>query len=190
MIDGTWIPSASLLGTHGELANFSHSIQFYVPGATADPIAVPPVEAGVDTYYRIRITALDSNQITVSTTYPTPLDPAIISGYYKGIFNDTLTTRAKDGSFTTITTLGSGSGVFDAVNRDKVYEVISFKADTIRSKTFSYLAEAIDTTVGSPTYNQVVANKTYTIKAEDKNWTPGLNNLKELVTYASSKFKG
>jgi hypothetical protein len=189
MVTGTWIPSATLLGTHGELVNFSHSIQFYVPGAAADPTATPPVEAGVDVYYKIRITALDSNQSTVNCTYPTPLDPAIISGYYKGIFNDTLTTRAKDGTFTTITTLGSGGGVFDTINRDKVYEVISFKADTVRSKTFTYLAEAIDTLVGSPTYNQVVASQNYTIKAEDKNWTPGLNNLRELVSYASSKSK-
>jgi hypothetical protein len=184
-----WVPSATLLGTHGELETFSHSIQYYVPGTTADPTATPPVEAGVDFYYKIRITALDSNQSTVSCTYPTPLDPGIISGYYKGIFNDTLTTRAKDGSFTTVTTLGSGAGVFNAVNRDKVYEVISFKADTVRSKTFSYLAEAIDTMVGSPTYNQVIISQIYTIKAEDKNWTPGLNNLKELVSYASSKSK-
>jgi len=189
MVSGTWIPSVTLLGTHGELASFSHAIQFYVPGASADATADPPVEAGVDVYYKIRITALDSNQSTVICTYPTPLDPGVISGYYKGIFNDTLTTRAKDGTFTTLTTLGAGAGVFDTVNRDKVYEVISFKADTVRSKTFSYLAEAIDTTVGSPTYSQVVASQTYTIKAEDKNWSPGLNNLKELVSYASSKPK-
>jgi hypothetical protein len=189
MVSGTWIPSATLLGTYGELVTFSHSIQFYVPGTVADPTATPPVEAGADIYYRVRITALDSNQSTVSCTYPTPLDPGIISGYYKGIFNDILTTRAKDGNFTTITTLGNGGGVFETINRDKVYEVISFKADTVRSKTFSYLAEAIDTVLLSPTYNQVVASQTYTIKAEDKNWTPGLNNLKELVSYASSKPK-
>lgn len=183
----TWIPETTLLGTHGELVTFSHEIQYYEPGGEADPLADPPVEAGADTYYPVRITPQEPNSNTINYTYPDSLDPAVISGYYKGIFNDTLTTRSPEGSFTTITTLGNGGGVFETVNRQKVYEVISFKADTIRSKTFSYLAEAVDTDPLSPTYNQVIASQIYTIKAEDKNWTPGMINLKELVSYASNK---
>jgi hypothetical protein len=49
------------------------------------------------------------------------------------------------------------------------------------------LAEAIDTNPLSPTYLDTIASKLYTIKAEDRNWTPGLIALKELVSYASSK---
>jgi hypothetical protein len=185
-----WIPETTLLGTYGEFATFSHEIQYYEPGEAGDPEAIPPVEAGEDIYYPVRITPQEVNPNTINYSYPEPVDPAIISGYYKGIFNDSLTTRAKDGSFTTITTLGNGGGVFDTVNRDKVYEVISFKADPVRSKTFTYLAEAIDMNPLSPTYLDVMASQSYTIKAEDRNWTPGLNNLKELVSYASSKPKG
>lgn len=186
MVYGTWLPSESLLGTYAELDIFSNTIRFYVPGATADPAAVPPVESGVDVYYKVRITAVDFIQSTVSYTYPIPLDPATISGYYSRCFNDTLTTRAINGTFTTITS-DNGFGVFDSVNRNTLYEVISFKADVERSKIITYLAEAIDTVLSSPTYNQVVASKVYTIKVEDKNWTPGMLNLKELVSYASSK---
>jgi hypothetical protein len=175
-----WVPSDTLLGTHAELASFSHTVEYYVEGAAGDPDAVPPVEAGEPTYYDVRLIPQETNPNTIIFTAG---NPGTISGYYKGIFNDSLTTRAKDGSFTTITTLGSNAGVFDAVNRSNTYEVISFKADTTRSKTFTYLAQAYD-----PLFpNTIVASQTYTVLAEDKNWTPGLINLKELVTYASNK---
>jgi hypothetical protein len=184
-VTGTWVPSTTALGTHAELETFIHTIRFFVPGAAADPTATPPVEAGADVYYKIRITALDANQNTVSCTYPTPLDPASISGYYKGIFNDTLTTRDRAGNLKTITTLQQNQSVFSAVDRTAKH-VISFIADSTRSRTFNYLAEAIDTVLLSPTYNQVVASQNYTIKAEDRNWTPGQTALKELVSYTES----
>ena len=175
-----WVPSDTLLGTHAELASFSHTVEYYVEGTAGDPDADPPVEAGEPTYYDVRLIPQETNPNTIIFTAG---NPGTISGYYKGIFNDSLTTRAKDGSFTTITTLGSNAGVFDAVNRSNTYEVISFKADTTRSKTFTYLAQAYD-----PLFpNTIVASQTYTVLAEDKNWTPGLINLKELVTYASNK---
>jgi len=175
-----WVPSDTLLGTHAELASFSHTVEYYVEGAAGDPDAVPPVEAGEPTYYDVRLIPQETNPNTIIFTAG---NPGTISGYYKGIFNDSLTTRAKDGSFTTITTLGSNAGVFDSVNRSNTYEVISFKADTTRSKTFTYLAQAYD-----PLFpNTIVASQTYTVLAEDKNWTPGLINLKEFVTYASNK---
>jgi hypothetical protein len=175
-----WIPTETLLGTHAELAFFSHTVQYYVEGAAGDPLAVPPVEAGAPTYYNVRIIAQETNPDTV--TFSTG-NPGTVGGYYKGIFNDSLMTRAEDGSFTTITTLGENAGVFDAVNRTNVYQVISFKADTTRSRTFTYVAQAFD-----PLFpNTVIASQTYTILAEDKNWTPGMMNLKELVSYASSK---
>jgi hypothetical protein len=180
-----WTPEESLLGTHAELESFSHSIRYYVQGEAGDPLAVPPVTAGEDVYYDVRITPQQSNPNTVSFTTG---EPGIISGFYKGIFNDSLTTRSPDGQLTTITTLGEPEGsVFSKVNRTNVYEVISFKADTTRSRTLTYLAEAIDTNPLSPTYLDTIASKLYTIKAEDRNWTPGLIALKELVSYASSK---
>jgi hypothetical protein len=173
-----WNPEESLLGTHAELESFSHSIQYYVEGAAGDPEAIPPVDAGEDVYYNVRITPQQSNPDTVDFITG---NPGIISGFYKGIFNDSLTTRSPDGQLTTITTLGEPEGsVFSKVNRTNVYEVISFKADTTRSRTLTYLAEALDG-------ETVIASKVYTILAQDRNWTPGLIALKELVSYASSK---
>ena len=173
-----WTPSDTLLGTHAELETFSHSIQYYIEGAAGNPEAIPPEPAGENVYYEVRITPQQSNPETVTFTTG---DPGIISGYYKGIFNDSLTTRAPDGTLTTITTLGAPEGsVFSKVIRDNVYEVISFKADTTRSRTLTYLAEALED-------GEVIASQVYTILAQDTNWTPGLISLKELVSYASSK---
>lgn len=176
-----WTPVTTLLGTHAELQSFSYNIEYYEEGAAGDPLADPPVPAGENVYYSVRIIPQQSNPNTVTFTAG---NPGVISGYYKGIFNDSLTTRAPDGTLTTITTLGEPEGsVFTKVNRSSVYEVISFKADTTRSRTFTYLAEAYNPL--SPTV--VVASQVYTILAQDTNWTPGQVALKELVSYASSK---
>lgn len=171
-----WTPEETLLGTHGELQNFSHAIQYYEAGAAGDPEAIPPVPAGEDTYYNVRITP---QQVNPNTVIFTQGNPGIVSGFYKGIFNDSLTTRSETGVITTITTLGAPEGsVFEKVNRNGLSEVISFKADTTRSRTFTYLAEALDG-------ETVIASQVYTILAQDLNWTPGQINLKELVSNAS-----
>lgn len=173
-----WNPTDTLLGTHAELESFSHSIEYYVEGAAGDPLAEPPVPAGENTYYPVRITPQQTNPDTVSFTTG---NPGVVSGFFKGIFNDSLTTRAPDGTLTTITTLSAPEGsVFTKVSRDNVYEVISFKADTTRSRTLTYLAEALDG-------DTVIASQVYTILAQDTNWSPGQSALKELVSYASSK---
>lgn len=173
-----WTPEDPLLGTHAELESFSHGIQYFAEGAEGDPTADPPVAGGEDVYYDVRITPQESNPDTVSFVTG---DPGIISGFYKGIFNDSLTTRSPNGQLTTITTLGEPEGsVFSKLDRTNVYEVISFKADTTRTRTLTYLAEALEN-------DTVVASKVYTILAQDTNWTPGLLALKELVSYASSK---
>jgi hypothetical protein len=174
-----WLPEETLLGTYAELENFSHNIQYYTEGAVGDPEADPPVEDGEDVYYTVRITPQQNNPDTVSFTNG---DPGVIFGYYKGIFNDSLTTRSPEGKLTTITTLGEPEGsVFTKVNRETVYQVISFKADTTRSRTLTYLAEALDEN------DEVINAQVYTILAQDTNWTPGQLALKELVSYASSK---
>jgi hypothetical protein len=171
-----WTPEESLLGTHGELQSFTHNIQYYVEGEAGDPEAIPPVEAGEDIYYEVRVTPQQVNPNTV--TFSTG-DPGVISGFYKGVFNDSLTTRNEQGQITTITTLGAPEGsVFEKVSRNGLSEVISFKADTTRSRTFTYLAEALDG-------ESVIASTVYTILAQDLNWTPGQLNLKELVSNAS-----
>lgn len=174
-----WSPTETLLGTHAELESFTHSIQYFTEEG-GDPLAEPPV-AGTTTYYNVKITPQQTNPNTVVFTAG---NPGVISGYYKGIFNDSLTTRAPNGTITTISTLQEPEGsVFTKVNLGNVYEVISFKADTTRSRTLTYLAQAYD-----PLFpNTIIASQTYTILAQDTNWTPGQLALKELVTYASSK---
>lgn len=159
-----WTPTDTLLGTHAELESFSHSIEYYVESETA--------------YYPVRISPQQTNPDTINFTTG---NPGVISGFFKGIFNDSLTTRAPDGTITTITTLDEPEGsVFTKVNRDNVYQVISFKADTTRSRTLTYLAEALDG-------DTVINSQVYTILAQDTNWSPGQASLKELVSYASSK---
>lgn len=179
-----WNPTETLLGTHGELVTFSHDVQYYeesTAAGTTDPsTGVTTPGATTQTYYNVRLIPQESNPNTILFSAG---NPATISGFYKGIFNDTLTTRSPDGKFTSITTLGVNAGVFDAVDRTNLHEVISFKADTTRSRTFNYVAEAYNPS--TPTV--VVATENYTVKAEDRNWTPGMMNLKELVSYASSK---
>lgn len=180
-----WSPATTLLGTHAELESFTHTIQYYDESTTPgvpDPIT-GEVGAGTtnQTYYNVRVIPQETNPSTISFTSD---NPGSIFGYYKGIFNDTLTTRDTFGNFTTVTTLtGGDGGVFDKVNRETLHEVISFKADMTRSRTFNYRAEAFDPL--NPVI--VVAFQNYTVLAQDQNWTPGLNNLKELVNYASSK---
>ena len=175
-----WTPIETLLGTHAELETFTHNIEYYEEGAAGDPLAIPPVPAGENTYYIVRIIPQQVNPNSVTFTTG---DPGIISGFYRGIFNDSLTTRSEGGTITTISTLGAPEGpVFDKVNRVGLSEVISFKADTTRSRTFTYLAEAI-TIVGSTV--TVVASNTYTILAQDLNRTPGQLNLKGLIADAS-----
>lgn len=172
-----WTPEESLLGTHAELESFTHNIRYYVAGIAGDAEAIPPVAAGEDIYYDVRITP---QQVNPNTVIFTAGDPGIISGFYKGIFNDSLTTRNESGNITTITTLGTPEGsVFEKVSRTGLSEVISFKADTSRSRTFTYLAEALDEE------QDVIASIVYTILAQDLNWTPGQLNLKELVSNAS-----
>ena len=169
-----WEPVNTLLGTYAELASFSQTVQYYTEDA-GDPNATPPTSAS-RTYYSVRLTAQQTNPNTINISGPT------ISGYYKGIFNDGLTTRDRKGNITTITTLGSNASVWDAVNRANVHEVVGFDPDMTRSRIFSYLAEAYNPS--NP--NVVLASQVYTILCEDRNWTPGMMSLKELVSYSSN----
>lgn len=176
-----WTPTETLLGTHAEMQSFSHSIQYYDEGTAGDPLAIPPVEAGEPFYYNVKITPQQFNPNTVIFSAG---NPGTVSGFYKGIFNDTLKTLNNDGSFSTITTLGQPEGsIWNKVDRTNLNEVISFKADTTRSRTLTYLAEAYDPL--APTV--IVATQTYTILAQDRNWDPGKLALKELVSYASNQ---
>lgn len=181
-----WVPEITLLGTHPELGEFTHEIEYYDAGSEADPLADPPTEAGEDVYYNVRITAQESNPDTIVFTEGiVGTSVASIGGYFKQAFNDSLTTKSEDGSITTITTLGEPvGGVFSKIDRNNLKQVISFKADTTRSRLFTYTATAYEVVDDEEV---IVSTNEYTILLQDKNWTPGMMNLKELVSYASSK---
>jgi hypothetical protein len=171
-----WETENSLLGTHPELQNFYYSIRYY----TENTLEASEGESGSTeiVYYPVRITA---GQTGYSTVIITSGLTANISGFFKGVFNDSLTTLDKQLKLKTISTLQPPEGsVWDKVDRDNLYQVISFKADTTRSRTLTYLAEALKDDV-------VIASQIYTILAQDTNWTSGQLVLKELVSYASSK---
>ena len=169
-----WEPVNTLLGTHAEMASFSHTIEYYTE-SEGDPTAEPPTSGG-RTYYSVRIVPQESNPSSVN------ISGATLSGFYRGIFNDGLTTRDSKGNITTITTLASNASVWEAVNRSKVHEVVGFDPDMTRSRTFSYVAHAYDPL----TPNTIIASQTYTVLCQDRNWTPGMLSLKELVSYASN----
>lgn len=181
-----WVPEETLLGTHAELAEFTHEIEYYEPGTEADPLADPPVEGGEDVYYNVRITAQEANPNTIIFIEGV-VDSSVasIGGYFKQAFNDSLTTKSTNNVISTITTLEDPvGGVFSKIDRDTLKQVISFKADITRSRLFTYTATAYEVVDDEEV---VVATNEYTILLQDKNWTTGMMNLKELVSYASSK---
>jgi hypothetical protein len=173
-----WTPEESNLGTHPELQNFGHSIQYYEEIETGGG-----TEGGTGTveriYYPVNITP------QYQGSYPTLIITnglqASISGFFRGVFNDSLTILNKQGILRTFSTLQPPEGsVWDKIDRPNLLQVISFKADTSRSRTLTYLAKAIDED------GNVLTSNIYTILAQDLNWSPGQQNLRELVTYASS----
>ncbi len=163
-----WTPSTSSLGTHAELASFNHTIQYYEE--EADPLGGPSTQ----TYFPVTITPAQTYPSSVVITNGLN---AAISGFFKRAFDDELTVRLKDGTFNTVTTMQEPAGdVFSKINRSTLSQVISFKADQTRSKTFTYTAVAKDGDV-------VLSTQSYTIFLQDKNWTPGMLALRELVSY-------
>jgi hypothetical protein len=174
-----WSPTTTELGPHTELETFSHSITYIVPGTDADPTAIPPIEATAEIRYNVRIVPQEANPSTVSFTAG---DPAIISGYFKRVFNDTIQYKTFNKDIKTAVT-DPDNGAWDKVINAEVYETISFKADTTRNIIKNYRAEAYNPLVPAT----VVASNNYTINIRDLNWTTGQTLLKQLVTLTQSR---
>lgn len=173
-----WTPEDSSLGTYSELQNFSHPIQYYTETQTG-----VEGDAGGSTteivYYAVNITP--QYQGSYPTVNITNGLQARIFGFFRGVFNDSLTILNKQGELITSSTLQPPEGsVWDKVNKPNLLQVISFKADTTRSRTLTFLAQAVDNN------GSVLASKTYSMLAQDLNWSTGQQNLKDLVSYASS----
>jgi hypothetical protein len=159
-------PGSTTLGEYPELQTFSHSISYYEG------------EELERAYFTVRVTPQQPNGPTVSFTTG---NPGVISGYYKGVFNDELTVLNDDLTYSTVTTLtGPEGSVWSKVNSNNLFQVIAFKPDTTRERTLTYLAEALNQN------NTVRASQVYTIYARDRNWSPGQQALLELLQDASS----
>jgi hypothetical protein len=150
-----WNPISTDLGSVNEIVSFSHTITY----EEEDPLTMTMVS------YPVTITANQVNPNTISVT------GASISGYYFDSFDNTITYRTPEGTFPVVTK-------FNQIDLSRLYEMISYKASSASSKTFTYTATAKngDTVVATQTYSKTVTN----------DWTSGKNSLQEYVGYASS----
>jgi hypothetical protein len=150
-----WLPESTDLGSVNEIVSFSHTITY----EEEDPETMTMVS------YPVTITANQVNPNTISISGGT------LSGYYFDSFDNTITYRTPEGSFPVVTK-------FNQIDISQLYEMISYKASTVLSKTFTYTATAKDgdTIVATQTYSKTVTN----------DWTSGKNSLQEYVGYASS----
>jgi hypothetical protein len=151
-----WNPGSTDLGSVNEIVSFSHTITY----EQEDPLTMTIVS------YPVTITADQVNPSTISISGGT------LSGYYFDSFDNTITYRTLEGSFPVVTK-------FNQIDLNKLYQMISYKASSVSSKTFTYTVTAKDG-------NTVVATQTYS-KTVTNDWTSGKNSLQEYVGYASSK---
>jgi hypothetical protein len=147
-----WSPESTDLGSVNEIVSFSHTVSY------TDELTM--------TSYPVTITANEVNPNTISISGDT------ISGYYFDSFDNTITYRTPEGSFPVVTK-------FNQIDIDKLYEMVSYKASVVSSKTFTYTANAKDG-------DDIIATQVYS-KTVTNDWTSGKNSLQEYVGYASSK---
>jgi len=147
-----WSPESPDLGSVNEIVSFSHSVSY------TDEMTM--------TSYPVTITANQVNPNTISISGDT------LSGYYSDSFDNIITYRTPEGSFPVVTK-------FNQIDIDKLYEMVSYKASTVSSKTFTYTATAKDG-------DAIIATQVYS-KTVTNDWTSGKNSLQEYVGYASSK---
>jgi hypothetical protein len=151
-----WNPVSSDLGSVNENVQFSHTFSY----EAEDPLTMTMVS------YPVTITANEANPSSISISGDT------ISGFYFDSFDNLITYRTPEGTFPVVTK-------FNQIDITKLYEMISYKASTSQSRTFTYTATALN---GS----EVVATQVYT-KTVTNDWTSGKNSLQEYVGYASSQ---
>lgn len=151
-----WNPVSSDLGSVNENVQFSHTVSY----EAEDPLTMTMVS------YPVTIIANEANPSSISISGDT------ISGFYFDSFDNTITYRTPEGTFPVVTK-------FNQIDITKLYEMISYKASTSQSRTFTYTATALN---GS----EVVATQVYT-KTVTNDWTSGKNSLQEYVGYASSQ---
>jgi hypothetical protein len=150
-----WLPESTDLGSVNEIVSFSNTITY----EQEDPGTMTMVS------YPVTITVNQVNPNTISVS------GGILSGYYFDSFDNTITYRTSEGSFPVVTK-------FNQINIDQLYEMISYKASLVSSKTFTYTATAKDG-------DTIIATQVYS-KTHNNDWTSGKNSLQQYVEYASS----
>jgi hypothetical protein len=150
-----WNPPLFDLEPVDENVQFSHTVTY----EAEDPETMTMVS------YPVTITANEVNPSSISISGDT------ISGFYFDSFDNLITYRTPQGTFPVVTK-------FNQIDINNLYQMISYKANTTQSKTFTYTATAMNEGV-------VVASQVYT-KTVTNNWTSGKNSLQEYVGYASS----
>lgn len=142
-------PSETDLGTVTENVSFSHTITYLTE---EDPIEEATVV----------VVALEDNPSSINVFGNT------LSGYYFDSFDNSITYRTPAGTFPVVEK-------FEQIDRDNLYQMISYKASTVRTKVFTYRADAIID-------DEVVASQVYT-KTVQNDWTNGKNSLQTFVGY-------
>lgn len=146
----TWSPSSTDLGTVLENVTFSHTITY----TEIDELTL------IETSYPVTITANETNPNSIVISGNT------VSGYYFDSFNNSITYRKADGTFST-------TSKFSLIDQSGLHEMVSYKASTEHYKTFSYTAVAKDGAV-------VKATQVYT-KTVSNDWTAGKISLQNYV---------
>lgn len=170
-----WSPDTTLLGTVTEFQNFSYSIQYYeetiTPGGVDPVTGLPGEDLVTRIYYPIMVTQTNQKP-TVGVTGG---DPAIISGFFRYVFWDTIQYRNFNDQLITLTgteTKGAWEQFYEQIN--DVYQLSYFDPDGSRDRSFSFTASAYDGL-------NVISTQTYTIRVYDPSWTSGRNNLVSAV---------
>jgi hypothetical protein len=143
-----WTPSEVDLGSVNENVNISHSFTYIDDDSMEEyPVTIIPVEI---------------NPLTIV------ISANSINGYYTDSFDNIITYRTDDGQFPVVTK-------FNQINLNKLYQMVSYKASTVRSKVFTYTAVAKDG-------ETIVATQNYT-KTVTNDWTAGKTSLQTFVGY-------
>lgn len=154
-------PASTTLAGIYENVSFTDTITYKIP---ADPILLTP-----EVVCLVRITPLETNPASIAIV--SGGITSSIGGYYAGSFPGTsVQYRTKVGQLLTVPS-------FVQVDRSILAQIVNFTAPTQKTKTFSYLAEAIH-----PTTLLVVETATYT-KVVNNNWDIGKNQLITYVGY-------
>lgn len=184
MAGGTWTPTDALLHTVKEFQAFSTaSITYFELVTMVDPAT--QVETQVEVYFPVYLTQVTPQDTvttvngaytvapTVEAPYP-PVTPASLSGLYRYIFYDTVIYRDFNETIKTLT--GTATlGTWQQLDMNDCYQMVEFIPDTVRYRQFQFLAEAKDKD------GVVVSTMTYLVDVSDRNWTPGMNALRNAI---------